>query len=200
MSDCLASSSDILLERVARGDKQGLGELFARHRDYVRKIVDARLEPQLRARVDPSDIVQDALIVASRRIDKFLARRPTSFRIWLRGETIQQLADIRRRHYAQKRDVRRESPIGSISAISIAEPLLGERASEILQKKELLAKVISAIGKLTEIDREILLLRYTEGLSNSEIAEVLKMRPSTVSIRRSRALRKLAILLRRHKS
>ena len=199
MSEALTCPSEILLARVAEGDHQALDELIAQHRGYVRTIVDARLEPQLRSRVDPSDIVQDSLAYASRRIDDYLENCPTSFRFWLRRKVLQTLVDTRRHHYAQKRDVRRESPAASLSAMSLAGPLLGERASEIFRKKELLAKVESAIEELNEIDREILLLRHSEGLSNGEVAEILDMKPNATSNRHGRALRKLANALSHHK-
>jgi len=198
LSNSLETPNEILLARVAEGDQQALEELFALHRGFVRRIVDARLEPQLRPRVDPSDIVQETLYYASRRIDDFLENCPVSFRFWLRRKVLQQLEDTRRRHYALKRDVRRESPVGNLSAMSLAEPLFGERASEIIRKKELLAEVESAIEELSEIDREVLLLLYAEGLSNGEVAEILNLGPNAIRQRHGRALRKLATALKRH--
>src|SRR5262249_6787533 len=47
-----------LLEEVRTGNAQAFEELFARHRPYVRQVIELRLDPKLRARVDPSDIVQ----------------------------------------------------------------------------------------------------------------------------------------------
>lgn len=199
LSQCSESPSEALLAKIAEGDHQAFDELFALYRAYLRRIIDARLEPQLRSRVDPSDIVQDTFIVASQRIDDFLARRPTSAKYWLRGEAMQRLANAQRRHYAQKRDLSREAPVDSLSAASIAGPLLGERPCEILQKKELLAKVVAAVEKLAETDREILLLRYMEGLSNREVAEILKLEPNVASLRHGRALSKLGKALKRLK-
>jgi len=197
MSDCLSSPSEILLARVAEGDRRALDELLARYRNYVRRIVDARLDPQLRVRVDPSDIVQESLTVASQRIDDFLERRPTSFRIWLRRKVLEQLVDARRRHFAQKRDVRREYPLGNASSLWIAGGILGDRVSEIANQRELLEKVEASIGELPEIDREILLMRHSEGLSNEESAEALEIEPKAASKRYGRAVRRLSSELNR---
>src|SRR5262249_16986587 len=65
-----------LLERVAAGDRAAVGALLERHRPDLVAFVEARLDPRLRARVDPSDVVQEAQLEAARRMDDFLRRRP----------------------------------------------------------------------------------------------------------------------------
>src|SRR5262245_66265306 len=69
-----------LLERAASGDREVFDELFARHRRYLRRMVELRLDPKLRARLDPSDIVQEAHLEAVRRVKDFLEARPMPFR------------------------------------------------------------------------------------------------------------------------
>lgn len=197
MSSSTSSPSEILLTRVAEGDERALDELLKQYRPYVWRIVDARLEPDLRVRIDPSDVVQETLTVASHRIDDFLQRRPTTFRIWLRRKVLEQLVDARRRHFAQKRDVRRERQIGSGSSLAIAGNLLGDKASGIAQRKELLEKVEDAISNLSENDQEILLMRHGEGLSNEEAATVLDIELKAASKRYGRAVRRLASELKR---
>ena len=80
------------------------------------------------------------------------------------------------------------------SSASIAERLLSG-PSQVLRKKELAEQVQAVIGKLPETDREILLLRYTEELTNQEAAEVLGIEPATARKRLGRAMRRLAELL-----
>lgn len=103
-----SSGTDRLLEIIATGDQDALGALIARHRDYLRRVVDARMEPALRQKLDPSDVVQETLAVATRRIDDYLTRRPATFRLWLRSTALEQLIDARRHHHAQKRSPERE--------------------------------------------------------------------------------------------
>ena len=177
------------------GNFMALERLFAHHRNYLRQVVDLRLEPSLRKRVDPSDIVQETLSVASQRIEDFLEHRPIAFRIWLRQNVIEQLIDVRRRHYAQKRDARRDIPLGDNSSMAILGGLLGAKASEIYQKQELLTNLYAAIGKMSELDRDILLMRHVEGLTCAETAEALAIQPKTASKRYTRAIRRLSKIL-----
>jgi RNA polymerase sigma-70 factor (ECF subfamily) len=73
-----------LLARVRGGDRPALDQLLAEHRPYLRRLVELRFDPHLRPRVDPSDVVQDALFEAARRIDDYLRRDPMPFWLWLR--------------------------------------------------------------------------------------------------------------------
>ena len=116
-----SSGTDRLLKRVATGDRDAIEILMTEHRKYLRRIIDARMEPKLRQKLDPSDVVQETLTVASQRIDDFLARRPASFRVWLRCTALEQLVDARRRHRAQKRSLEREVRISDVSSMAIAK-------------------------------------------------------------------------------
>src|SRR5262249_50702638 len=79
-----SAQTQSLLEQAQTGDRQAFEELFARHRPYLRQLVDLRLDPKLRTRVDPSDVVQEAHLEAFRRLNTFLRERPMPFRLWLR--------------------------------------------------------------------------------------------------------------------
>jgi RNA polymerase sigma-70 factor, ECF subfamily len=57
-----------LLDRVAVGDPAAADDLLARHRPDLRNFVAGRLDPGIRTRVDPSDVVQEALAEAVRRL------------------------------------------------------------------------------------------------------------------------------------
>lgn len=187
-----STTTDQLLKSIASGDKRALETLLGEHRDYLRRLLEARMEPGLRQRVDPSDIIQETLLVASRRIDDFIARRPTSFRLWLRRKTLERLVDARRKHCADKRAFGRESPLNDASSMAIAKYLHSERISEIVMRRELADQVHGAMLNLSESDREILILRNAEHLNNSEVAEVLEIEPKTASKRYGRAILKLA--------
>jgi RNA polymerase sigma-70 factor (ECF subfamily) len=186
-----SSETDRLLERLERGDKSVLERLLAHHRDYVKRVVDLRMDDALRARVDPSDVVQETQMVVMNRIDEYLCRRPTSFRVWLRRETMEKLTDVRRQHLAQKRSVKRDLRLSDASSRSIAQQLLGASPSSLLQRKELATQVRDAIESLSEIDREVIMLRHIEGLTNVEVAEVLNIEPTAVRQRHGRAILRL---------
>lgn len=187
-----SSETTRLLEQMMRGDRRAADRLIAAHRTYLRKLIDLRMDDELRVRVDPSDVVQETQLIASQRIDDFLTRRPTSFRIWLRRKAIEQLVDLRRKHiFAEKRSVRREFTLSDHSSMAMARSLLARPPSEQVYKHELAEKVRIAISQMGPTDREILLLRHVEGLDNGEAADVLELDPNVASQRYGRALRRL---------
>src|SRR5262245_51694114 len=102
-----------LLRRAAAGDEPARQALLARHRDRLRRMVAVRLDPRLAARVDPSDVVQEALLDAAGRLDDYLRARPVAFYPWLRRLAWEHLVKLHERHlHARKRSVLREEPGG----------------------------------------------------------------------------------------
>src|SRR5262245_3059264 len=87
-----------LLERVRAGDRLAFEQLFARHRPYLCQLVALRLDPQLRPRIDPSDVVQETQLEAFRRLADFLERQPMPLRVWLRRTALERLLDLREHH------------------------------------------------------------------------------------------------------
>ena len=79
-----STETQSLLEQVREGDRQSFDQLFARHRAYLCQIVELRLDPRVRTRLDPSDVVQEAHLEAFRRFGAYLRQRPMPFRLWLR--------------------------------------------------------------------------------------------------------------------
>jgi RNA polymerase sigma-70 factor (ECF subfamily) len=65
-----------LLRQAEHGDLGAREGLLTRHRVRLRKMVAWRLDRRLAARVDPSDVVQEVLAEASRKIDRYLRERP----------------------------------------------------------------------------------------------------------------------------
>lgn len=186
------TGTDRLLDRVIQGDQRAVNELLASHRKYLRRVVELRMDPRMQGRVDPSDVVQETQLVASRRIDDFLARRPTSFRLWIRRKALEQLAKVRRYHVdAEKRSLKRDAHLSDKSSLLLATQLLEPRPSQIAQRNEALEQVRLAVSQLAEQDQEIILLRHIEGLTNGEVAELLDIDHKTASKRYGRALRRV---------
>ena len=100
--------TDQLLDRAGRGDRDARDRLLDRCRPRLRSLVALRIDPRLAARVDPSDVVQESLAEADRRLADYLRDRPLPFYPWLRQLALERLADLHRRHVrTQKRSVRR---------------------------------------------------------------------------------------------
>jgi RNA polymerase sigma-70 factor (ECF subfamily) len=182
-----------LLARLEAGDRAALDQLLARHRGLMWQLVDRRLDGRLRGRVDTSDIVQDAQVELARRIDDFLARKPMPFRVWAYRTAYEHLLRQRRMHTADRRDAGREQVLPDHSSVQLAGLLAGGggTASQQMMRGETAAQVQQALLELAEPDREVLLLRLFEGLSNQEVAQLLDLDPDTASKRYGRALLRL---------
>ena len=183
MAECSESEqTERLIDLASLGDQCAINELFDIHRAYLRRVIEPRLEDDLRRRVDPSDVIQETQLEATRRLKEYLAKRSVPFRIWLRRTAIEQLVNLRRKHVlAAKQTVHRESRLPDHSSIAPAHKLLSGRPSQIMQKQELAQQVLAAIGRMGELDREILLLRHIEELSNQETAALLEIDSATAS-------------------
>jgi RNA polymerase sigma-70 factor (ECF subfamily) len=195
-----------LLRRAAGGDLSARGALWQRHRPRLRRMVALRLDPRLAARVDPSDVVQETLAQADRRLDDYLRERPLPFYPWLRQLAGDRLADAHRRHVrAARRSVTREQgvlpPLADASALELAEGLLFQVAaatagpSEAARRHELRDRVRAALAALPERDREVLVLRHLEQLTAREVAAVLGLTEAGVKSRALRAMQRLRALL-----
>lgn len=190
-----------LLSRVRGGDQKALAELYDRHRDKLRRMVQIRLDHRLAGRVSASDVLQEAYIDAVKRIDHYFAKPDQSFFGWLRLVVGQRLADVHREHLAQKRDAGQEVPInrgapGADSAC-LAACLLGDGTSpsHAAARTESFGRLEEALNQMDPLDREVLALRHFEEMSNAETAEILGIQPAAASKRYVRALARLKQIL-----
>jgi RNA polymerase sigma-70 factor (ECF subfamily) len=191
-----------LLRRAGEGDPAASQQLLVRHRARLRRMIAVRMDRRLVARFDPSDVVQETLAEAARKLSDYLRRRPLPFYPWLRQLAWQRLVRLKRRHIrAQKRSVTREEPwetaLPDESALALAGGLVGSGTSPSrhVLRAELRAQVQAALARLPERDRELLVLRYLEQLSNAEIVAVLGISEGAVKMRHVRALERLRTLL-----
>ncbi len=187
-------STEALLDRAGQGDRSAVGRLLDRHRDRLRRLVARKLDRGLSARVDPSDIVQEALADAGRRLPDYLDTRPMGFVTWLRRLALQRLDWCRRLHLgAGRRSVVREAhgPCGSAPAILDGLPGDGTSPSGHAVRGEERAWIRTAVASLPDIDREVLALRYDEGLGFAEVAARLGIGIGAAQMRHLRALERL---------
>jgi RNA polymerase sigma-70 factor (ECF subfamily) len=196
--------SNTLLGRAASGDGPALAELFERQRGRLEVMLRLRLDRRLQGRLDPADVLQEAYLEVARRFPEYLATDGAmSFYLWVRLLTGQKLAELHRRHLGAKmRDAGLEVSLyrGSMpraSSASLAELLMGRltTASRAAIRGETQLRVQAALNSLDPMDREVLVLRHFEMLSNEETARVLGIKPSAASNRHIRALRRLEGIL-----
>jgi RNA polymerase sigma-70 factor (ECF subfamily) len=194
--------TEVLIERARGGDGSARQQLLVRHRDRLRQMVAVRLDRRLAARLDPSDVVQEALADAAQNLSDYLRQPPLPFYCWLRQFAWERLVKAHQRHlHARKRAVgreeRRDLPLPDESALELARRLVapGTSPSHHLLREELRNRVQAALARLEEPDREVLVLRYLEQLSMGEIGALLRVKEGTVRLRHLRALRRLRALL-----
>ena len=170
-----------------------------KYASFLLRIVELRIDPRLRPRFDPADVVQESLLEIFRRLSEYLDRRPMPFRLWIRETTLERLLKLHRQHlHAQRRAVGREVSLLVQSSLALAQCLhsKGLSPSGHLNQAEVVERVREVLSQLPETDREILLLRTVEGLSNAEIAYQLGVSTEAVSKRHGRALLRLGKRLR----
>ncbi len=195
--------TETLLESARQGDADAVNALLERHRAPIRRLVEMRLDRKVQRRVDVSDVVQDVMLEANNRLEKYLNDPVMAFHLWLRQIAWDRIIDTYRRHrVSAKRSMDREQPMSvpagsDQSAIELAtqlcDPALTPAAAAT--QREIAVKVESVIEQLADQDREIILMRHYEHLTNLEIAQVLGLNPPAASMRYLRAIRRLRELL-----
>jgi RNA polymerase sigma-70 factor (ECF subfamily) len=198
-----ATNTQELLAAAKAGNADAVDQLLARHREPIRRMIDLRLDRAIAGRLDASDVVQDVLVEANRRLKDYLKAPSMPFHLWLRHIAKDHIIDAHRRHHqAQKRGVEREQPIhrpawSDRSSLDLAGQLLDQDltpASAAIQQ-EMQRRLQDAITQLDDDDREVILMRHYEMLANQEVAESLGLTEAAASMRYLRAVRKLRDLL-----
>jgi RNA polymerase sigma-70 factor (ECF subfamily) len=204
MTENSSQDSD-LLHRAAGGDQEALRALLAQYHGRLKRMVHIRLSRRLAARVDDSDVLQEAYIEVARRLDEYLREPSLPFFLWLRHMTGLKLAEVHRRHLGtQLRDADREVTLhrGGLplaDSVSLAAQLLGTLTtpSQAAIKAETRLLVQEALNSMDPIDREVLALKHFEQLSTAEIAEVLGLSKAGAGSRYLRAMKRLREMLSR---
>jgi RNA polymerase sigma-70 factor (ECF subfamily) len=178
-----------LLEKVKQGSPRALDGLLGRCRSDLRAFIDFHLDPQIRQRVDPSDVVQETQMEVVRRMDDYLERRPMPFHLWVRKTAYERMLRLRRDHRQRsRRSVDREVPFPDRSSMLLARPLVhgGPSPSQQVEAKEYAHRVSRAVAELSDTDRELLLMRHAETLPYEEIACLLEIEPAAARKRYGR--------------
>lgn len=198
-------TDDVLLERAGKGDADSLNELLTKHRGRLRRMVELRMDPRVRGRVDASDVIQEVYVEVSRKLPDYFRERQLPFFLWLRLLTGQKVSQAHRTHLGtQGRDAAREVSIcrgawPEASSAALAARLMGDftSPSQVVAKEEMRLLLQDALNEMDETDREVLALRHFEQLSNSETAAALELSDSAACNRHVRALERMKRILDR---
>jgi RNA polymerase sigma-70 factor (ECF subfamily) len=184
-----------LLEQARSGDGDARGQVLERFRERLKSLAAARLDRRLARRIDPSDVAQEVLAEADRRLEGYLEVRPLPFYPWLVQLARDRLIDARRKHLeAGRRSVLREDR--PLSGSGLGPAATDTAPVDRVIRAERRTTLHSALDRLTEADRRILLLRHVEGLSAEESAVALNLSEEAAKSRHRRALERLRTALK----
>lgn len=190
-------ANDQLVERLQRGEQSALAELFERNRGRLSRMVSIRMDRRLKGRIDEADVLQEAFLTLCKKINSYDAKM--SPYVWMRLTVVDRLIALHRMHIqASKRDARREVSMSQKarpdeSSAEIAATLADSFSSVggKVARAEVSELIKSTLEDMEEKDREIIILRIFEGMTNLEAAQVLELTPNGASSRFSRAVERL---------
>jgi RNA polymerase sigma-70 factor (ECF subfamily) len=202
MSNSIWPDGDVtaeLLVNVRGGESLAVEQLMDRHRNSLRRMIQLRLDQRLMQRMDVSDVIQDVLMEANRRLKDYLANPVIPFHLWIRQIAKDRIIDAHRRHrVSAKRSIDREQPQTGKgppdqSTMELANQFRDQALTPAAAatQRELAEQIESAVQLLRENDREIILMRHYEQLNNQEIAQSLGLTEPAASMRYLRALKRL---------
>ncbi len=201
-SNVSSPDTDCLITLARQGDRSAQHQLLLRHRERLRRMVVSMLNPRLSARIDPSDVLQEAFAKAAQRLPDYLRAQPVAFYPWLRQIVKERLIDIHRRHiHAGRRSINKETRfdvyLSDTSAMLLADRLISRdpSPSAAANQQEMIGLVKTAMEKLSTEDRELLAMRFIEQLSVAEISQVLSVSRVTARSRLRQAIECLGRLV-----
>ncbi|MBU0637326.1 MAG: RNA polymerase sigma factor [Planctomycetes bacterium] len=188
--------TEILITACQSGDRLALAKLLARHHPELRARAEARMDPALKTRLDPDDILQEVYIDVARQIDQFENRGPGSFLAWVQAILNQKLVNARRAVHREMRDVDREVPADRPVADSywnLLDALYVDSGtpSRVVQRHEALSALFVSLADLSDSHRQLIQLRFLDGLSVAEVARRLGKSEAAVVALSKRALEAL---------
>jgi len=187
------SQAEIWVEAARRGDGLALAKLLAACHPRLRARTEARMDPAVKARSGPDDILQEVYLQVFRRIKSFEDRGPDSFLNWVYTILDRKLIDLGRAARRQVRDVKREVPAVAVTSESywnLLDRLHADSGtpSRVVRQQEALGALLTCLADLSEIHQKVIRLRFLEGLSVDEVATRLGKSKAAVVALSKRAL------------
>lgn len=192
-----AELPEVLLERARSGDASTRGKLLDSYRNYLRLLARTQMGQGLHACLEPSDLVQEALLEADRDFATFSGGTEKELLVWLRRILVRNLLDAARHHQAQARDRQRQESLEAMmeessNALGMALAAHGSTPSAQAARREQCVLLADALERLPPDYRTVLEMRNLQQLPFEEIAERLGRKSGAVRMLWVRALEKLS--------
>ncbi|GIX00697.1 MAG: hypothetical protein KatS3mg111_4029 [Pirellulaceae bacterium] len=169
------SSHQRLLEAARNGDRDALGSLLDQYRPYLLVLARRYLDPRLRQRLDPADVVQTTFLEAQRDFPAFRGDNVAQLLAWLRNILRHNVLSTHQRHLgAEKRNAGREVTNHAVEgspALTDMVPAETTSPSGRVMRQEVAQMLHLHLARLPDSQAEALRLRYIHGCSLKEIAE-----------------------------
>jgi len=200
MDHSVEQDPERLLAQARAGRRESLGILLERYRAYLRTLACSKIDLHLQARANPSDLVQETFLLASRHFDQFRGSSEGEWLHWLRRILRRRLIQFVRKHVGtRKRNIYREISIGQDPGSSVIRPATsrpqiadrGSSPSTCAQRRELASMMAERLARLKPAYREVLMLRNLKGLGFDEVARHMRRSPGGVRVLWLRALDQL---------
>ena len=180
---CEVESSVVLIRRAQAGDNEALNELIHRYLPRMRRWATGRLPASARDLLDTGDIVQETLVKAVRNLAHLDVQREGALQAYLRRALLNRLNDAYRRTAGRPQEAGLDSSI----------PSLNDSPLEVAIGNETLMRYEAALSRLSDGDREAVILRIEFGYDYHRMAEMLgKSSPDAARVAVSRALVRLS--------
>ena len=154
-----------------------LAAFMESHRRQLLAYVDRNIGPALKSRVEPEDIVQEVIVSAFSSIDQFQVEGRDPFRL-LCQLAEQRIIDAHRHHVGAKkrttaREVSMDAPVPGGDGFGFINMLVASitSPSQAFSRDQKQFQLQEAIAELSDEQREVLRLRFVEGLPTKEIAD-----------------------------
>lgn len=171
-----AAELETWLSAARAGSAEALGKVLEACRPYLLAIANEELDSDLKAKVGPSDLVQESCAKAQTIFHHFEGRERKDLLAWLRQILLNQLAGYRQRfRQTLKRDVAREVPLAGAASAALAGALLDPAPTPHARATaaEERAAVEAALSRLPERYRRTVVLRHLEGKSFADVGREL---------------------------
>jgi RNA polymerase sigma-70 factor, ECF subfamily len=176
---------DRLISQARTGDQAALSQLCACYRPFLQTIASLKLGRAMERRVDASDIVQETEIEMVRGIRSFRGKTEPELSAWLKQMLRRNIADKVRDNRAAVRDLRREQYLdGQDNSASITwmQPAGREATpSRFVMNGEAALRFAAALESLSDDQRDVVRMRYVEGMKLAEIAAAMQKTPGAVA-------------------
>jgi RNA polymerase sigma-70 factor (ECF subfamily) len=193
-----------LIADARDGTDESLGRLLLLYTNYLKFLATTHIDPRIRARVSPSDIVQETFCEAHRDFGQFRGQSEPEFLAWLRRILVNNLAQQVERHLlTQKRDVRREVKLDEMGAsmerstMRLGAILVdrGDSPSGDAARSERAVILVDALAQLPADYRDVLVLRHVQSLPFDEIGRRMERSSGAARMLWLRAIEQLRPLL-----